>query len=112
MTDDYVEAFQWLTEHNPKAIILRDFYDAVIGIELKPNGRPVLVYSVDSILQLLTERDNLDHADAMVHLQNIVRDTWHSEHKPLLVNTFSPEQIALWTGALESMEKKETESVG
>ena len=59
------EALDYLTEQNTEAYLFPDLTEALTGIVESGEGKPLALYDVEKIVQILMDRDGMDYAGAV-----------------------------------------------
>lgn len=98
MTREEVE--EMIVESNPEALFLDGFDDAIIGIAERPNFGPVIAYSEEKIIEILSHQmepspeDLVDRTKDEVSLEMAleyyyfnVKSTWVGENTPIIITT-------------------------
>jgi hypothetical protein len=68
-----------IAEFNPEALLADGLEDAILGYDTK--GR--VIYSVGSIIDILTERDGMSYEDASEHFSFNIECAYVGEHTPI-----------------------------
>ena len=76
-----------VTEQNPKAVVLPQFYDALVGILDKPDTPPVLLYSRELIIHMLVEVHSIAYADAVVYFDEKIYEPFKETENPSFFTT-------------------------
>ena len=76
-----------INEMNPDALICDGFDEAIIGIAERPNLGPVLAYSVEKILSILVERDQMSYEEALEYYDFNIACAWLGEFTPIYIKT-------------------------
>jgi len=75
------ELVEEIKEMNPEAMFADGFDDSILGYDTK--GR--VVYSVDSILETLTERDNMSVEEAQEYFYFNIDGAFVGEYTPIYI---------------------------
>jgi hypothetical protein len=75
------ELVEEIKEMNPEAMFADGFDDSILGYDTK--GR--VVYSVDSILETLTERDNMSVEEAQEYFYFNIDGAYVGEYTPIYI---------------------------
>jgi hypothetical protein len=70
-----------IEEYNPEAMFADGFNDSILGYDTK--GR--VVYSVDSILETLTERDGMSAEEAQEYFYFNIDGAYVGEYTPIYI---------------------------
>ena len=62
-TPDEVRDF--MTDHNPEALLADGLEDAFLGAGSRFGEEPAAVYDADAIIDILMERDGMDYEEAL-----------------------------------------------
>ena len=76
-----------INEINPEALKCDGFDDAIIGIAERPNLGPVLAYSIEKILRILVERDEMSYEEAIEYYDYNIGSSWLGEFTPIYIKT-------------------------
>ena len=96
------EAEVLLADSNPEALFLDGFDDAIIGVAERPNLGPIVAYSEELIIEILSnqmepDNDDLDGMDiedvkmemALDYYYYNVKSAWVGENTPIIITTKS-----------------------
>lgn len=73
----------WALLEDEECLVADGFDDAVIGISFGAN--PVAVYSVQKIIDILVEGDEMDVSDAIEHFEYNIAGSYLGEKTPIYV---------------------------
>ena len=76
-----------VAEYNEEALICDGFDEAIIGVAERINLGPVAAYSVEKILEILMERDEMTYEDAYEYFSYNVIGAWMGEYTPVFIYT-------------------------
>jgi hypothetical protein len=76
-----------VAEYNEEALICDGFDEAIIGVAERINLGPVAAYSVEKILEILVERDDMTYEEAMEYFQYNIIGSWMGEYTPVFIYT-------------------------
>ena len=76
-----------VAEYNEKALICDGFDEAIIGVAERINLGPVAAYSVEKIIEILMERDEMTYEDAYEYFSYNVIGAWMGEYTPVFIYT-------------------------
>ena len=74
-----------VAEYNEEALIVDGFDKAIIGVAERINLGPVAAYDVETILEILMERDEMDYEEALEYFQYYIIGSWMGEHTPVFI---------------------------
>jgi hypothetical protein len=74
-----------VAEYNEEALIVDGFDKAIIGVAERINLGPVAAYDVETILEILMERDEMDYEEALEYFQYNIIGSWMGEHTPVFI---------------------------
>lgn len=74
-----------IAEINPEALLCDGFDDAIIGIAERINLGPVVAYSVEEMIRILMERDNMSYEDAFEYFSFNILGAWVGEYTPIFI---------------------------
>jgi hypothetical protein len=74
-----------LEKVNPDAILWDGFEDAVIGFGERCGLGPVAVYSWDSMVQILIDRDEMDEEEAAEYINYNILGAYVGEYTPIIM---------------------------
>ena len=75
------ELIEEIKEMNPEAMFADGFDDSILGHDTKG----IVVYSVDSILETLTERDNMSVEEAQEYFYFNIDGAYVGEYTPIYI---------------------------
>lgn len=75
---------EWLNELNPEAIYFDGLEDAIVGYAQQFSGDPLVVYSFDQIIKILTSED-MTEEEARDHFGFNIQGTWAGPGTPLIL---------------------------
>ncbi len=76
-----------VAEYNEEAFICDGFDEAIIGVAERINLGPVAAYSVEKIIEILMERDEMTYEDAYEYFSYNVIGAWMGEYTPVFIYT-------------------------
>lgn len=76
-----------IAEINPEAILCDGFDDAIIGMAERINLGPVVAYSVEKIIEILMQRDEMEYEDARDYFSYNILGAWVGENTPIFITT-------------------------
>ena len=76
-----------VAEYNEEALICDGFDEAIIGVAERINLGPVAAYSVEKILEILVERDDMTYEEAIEYFQYNIIGSWMGEYTPVFIYT-------------------------
>jgi|TARA_Y100000389_G_scaffold39193_1_gene33584 hypothetical protein len=76
-----------VAEYNEEALICDGFDEAIIGVAERINLGPVAAYSVEKIIEILMERDEMTYEDAYEYFSYNVIGAWMGEYTPVFIYT-------------------------
>lgn len=76
-----------IAEINPDALFCDGFDDAILGIAERPNLGPVVAYSIETMLQIMVERDGMTHEEAYEYIDFNIRCAWVGDNTPIYITT-------------------------
>ena len=76
-----------VAEYNEEALICDGFDEAIIGVAERINLGPVAAYSVEKIIEMLMERDEMTYEDAYEYFSYNVIGAWMGEYTPVFIYT-------------------------
>jgi hypothetical protein len=76
-----------LSELNPKALIMPEFDDALVGVGCRGNSMPVAVYNERGIINLLIVNEGLSYSDAWDHYGYNIAQSYMGEHTPIIIES-------------------------
>jgi|TARA_R110001592_G_scaffold349462_2_gene644756 hypothetical protein len=76
-----------IAEYNEEALICDGFDEAIIGVAERINLGPVAAYSVEKIIEILMERDDMTYEDAHEHFSYNIIGSWMGEYTPVFIYT-------------------------
>ena len=74
-----------VAEYNEEALIVDGFDKAIIGVAERINLGPVAAYDVETIIEILMERDEMDYEEALEYFQYNIIGSWMGEHTPVFI---------------------------
>lgn len=72
---------------NPDALFCDGFDDAILGIAETPNHGPVVAYSIETMLQIMVERDGMTHEEAYEYFDVNIRRAYVGDNTPIYITT-------------------------
>jgi hypothetical protein len=86
MTPERLEVLRaLLAEHNEEALLADGFEDAIIGIAERCSQPALAVYDATKCIQILVDRDGMDHDEAEEFFIFNTLGAWVGEHTPLFM---------------------------
>lgn len=76
-----------IAEINPEALLCDGFDDAIIGMAERINFGPVVAYSVEKIIEILMQRDDMEYEDAWDYFSYNILGAWVGENTPIFITT-------------------------
>lgn len=74
-----------IREFNPDALLCDGFDDAIIGMAERINLGPVVAYSVEKIIKILIDRDEMSMEEAYEYYSFNIVGSWMGEFTPIFV---------------------------
>ena len=74
-----------VAEYNEEALIVDGFDKAIIGVAERINLGPVAAYDVETILEILMERDEMDYEEALEYFNYNIIGSWMGENTPVFI---------------------------
>ena len=95
MTETRHPTIEAIAEDNPEAVTLDGLDDAILGIISIHGNLPVLMYSVQGIINILRQRDGMTEEDAWDHFGFNIGCLYAGEYTPVLVDdlVITPESL-------------------
>lgn len=78
-----------ISEINPDALLCDGFDDAIIGMAERINLGPVVAYSVEKIIEILIERDDMTYEEAFEYYDYNILGSWMGENTPVFINNYN-----------------------
>lgn len=82
-----MDAREYIYEHNPDAVFLDGFDDAIAGIA-ESNGVLVALYDESKIIKILMEKEELSYDEAMDHFYFNIEGAYLGENMPIFFTPF------------------------
>jgi hypothetical protein len=82
---DREELNEYLTDENPNALFADGFDEAILGYTQRMNQPPLVAYSVDKIIEILMERDEMTYEEAMEYFDFNIGGGWVGEGTPIWI---------------------------
>jgi hypothetical protein len=79
------ELREWISEHNPEAMLADGFEAALIGIAHRCSQATLVVYDADKCIEILMSRDGMDHDEAREFFWFNTLGAWVGEGTPLFL---------------------------
>lgn len=79
------ELINELTDDNPDAVVLIGYNKAIIGIADRINLKPVLIYSIDKIIEILIDGGIENYDEAMEFYEYNIYRTFIGEDSPIFL---------------------------
>jgi len=76
-----------IAEINPDALFCDGFDDAILGLAERPNLGPVAAYSIETMLQIMVERDGMTYEEAYEYFDFNIRCAWVGDNTPIYITT-------------------------
>lgn len=76
---------EFLTDENPDALFADGFDDAILGYTQRMNQPPLVAYSVDKIIEILMERDEMTYEEALEYFDFNIGGGWVGEGTPIWI---------------------------
>ena len=76
-----------IAEINPDALLCDGFDEAIIGIADRINLNSVVAYSVEKIIEIMVERDNMTYEEALEYYEYNILGSWVGENTPIFITT-------------------------
>lgn len=70
---------------NEEALLCDGFDDAIIGMAERINLGPVVAYSVEKIIEIMMERDEMSYEEAYEYYSYNIVGGWHGEFTPVFI---------------------------
>lgn len=74
-----------VAEYNEEALIVDGFDKAIIGVAERINLGPVAAYDVETILEILMERDEMYYEEALEYFNYNIIGSWMGENTPVFI---------------------------
>ena len=76
-----------ILELAPMAIFYDDLDGAIIGVAERINLGPVVAYSIDKIIEILINDNNMSYEDVMEYFDYNIIGGWIGEETPVFIRT-------------------------
>ena len=73
----------WVSMYNEEALLADGFEDAFLGISEVFNRPPLATYDRDKCIEILIERDEMTHEEAVEYFEYNVVGSWGGENTPI-----------------------------
>jgi hypothetical protein len=73
----------WVSMYNEEALLADGFEDAFLGISEVFNRPPLATYDRDKCIEILIERDEMTHEEAVEYFEYNVAGSWVGENTPI-----------------------------
>jgi len=94
MTPEQIEAIrERIAESNPEALLADGFEDAIIGVAERCGQPTLVVYDCHKCLDILMQRDGMDHEEALEFFMFNTTGAWVGENTPLFMWPFNSDEI-------------------
>lgn len=81
------EKKEFISQHNPEALLADGFEDALIGVGQQFN-KALAVYDRQKCIEILMERDGMSDEEAVEYFEYNVTGAWVGEYTPIFLETF------------------------
>lgn len=81
------EKKEFISQHNPEALLADGFEDALIGVGQQFN-KTLAVYDRQKCIEILMERDGMSDEEAVEYFEYNVTGAWVGEYTPIFLETF------------------------
>lgn len=82
---DRKEFNELMVEENPSALFADGFDNAIIGHTQRMNHPPLVAYSVDIMIDIMIERDNMTFEEALEFFDFNIGPAWLGEGTPMFI---------------------------
>ena len=76
-----------VAEYNEEALLCDGLDEAIIGVAERINLGPVAAYSVEKIIEILMERDEMTYEEAYEFFSYNIIGSWMGENTPVFIYT-------------------------
>lgn len=83
----FEEKKEFISQHNPEALLADGFEDALIGVGQQFN-KALAVYDRQKCIEILMERDGMSDEEAVEYFEYNVTGAWVGEYTPIFLETF------------------------
>lgn len=74
-----------IAEYNEEALFCDGFDEAIIGYAERINLGPVAAYDVNKIIEILMNRDEMTHEEAVEYFYYNIHGAWMGEYTPVYI---------------------------
>jgi hypothetical protein len=85
------ELREWIAAFSEEALLADGFEEAIIGVAERCSKPPLVVYDADKCIEILMQRDGMEHDEAEEFFQFNTLGAWMGENTPLFLWKYEPD---------------------